>query len=356
VASTLRAPEDAVVTLTAGGTESNLLAVRAARNRARVAGRVDARRIVVPYTAHPSFDKSADFMDLEIVRVPVGSDYRADLNALAKELDERTLLVVGSAPSYTHGVADPIRELAEVASAHGAWMHVDACVGGFLHPFLRQLGHELPDFDLSIPAVDSVSADLHKFGHAPHGISSLTVRSRALFELQRYAMDDWPFGYYGTAGLLGTRPGGIVAGAWAVMVHLGNAGYLDLARRIAANATRLAAGVREIDGIEPLNEPELGIVSIVGSATVSIPELAEAMWSRGWPTFWSAEPRAIHLLSEPVEPELVERYLTDLAAAAADVAAGRITTSRERATYATDVGAAQPETGDSLRATDDRYE
>lgn len=321
VASIMRAPAEARVTLTAGGTESNFLAVRSARNRARALGRSIVRpRIVMPQSAHPSFDKAADYMEMDITRVPVAADQRADPAAIANAIDASTILIVGSAPSYTHGVVDPIADLARIAKASGAWMHVDACVGGFLHPFLRQLGHDLPDFDMSIIGVDSISADLHKFGHAPHGISSLTVRDEQSAREHAYEMANWPFGQYRTSGLLGSRSGGVIAGAWAVMVHLGLDGYLDIARRIATNAERLAAGADAIDGIAPLRKPEIGIVTIGGSEQVPIPLLAEEMRRRGWPTWWFPDPQALHLLSDPVEGEIVDLYLADLKAAANSVA------------------------------------
>ena len=338
VASIMRAPPEARVTLTVGGTESNFLAVRAARNRARAQGRKIARpRIVMAQTGHPSFDKAADYMEMDITRVPATSDDRADPEAIRKAVDDSTILIVGSAPSYTHGVVDPIRELAAIAKENGTWMHVDACVGGFLHPFLRQLGHDLPDFDLSIDGVDSISADLHKFGHAPHGISTLTVREEKSLLYHGYEMADWPFGQYRTSGLVGSKSGGIVAGAWAVMVHLGLEGYLDIARRIADNAERLAQGANAIEGLSTLRKPEVGIVTVAGSDRVPIPALADAMRRRGWPTWWFPRPQALHLLSDPVESEVVDLYLADLRSAAEEVAeaveAGMVVTTSGNPRY-----------------------
>jgi sphinganine-1-phosphate aldolase len=336
VAELLRAPKAAHVTFTAGGTESNLLAVKSARNWARATRALRERpEIIIPYTGHPSFDKSAELMDIDIRRIPVAADYRADVEQLANAISARTIMIVASAPSYTHGVIDPVAELADIASEKKVWLHVDACVGGFLHPFLRRLGEQLADFDFTIAGVHSISADLHKYGYAPTGISSLTLRNEQLLQYQRYEMHAWPRGRYSTTGILGSRPGGSLAAAWATMMSLGEDGYLQIADTIRTHAMQMREAISTIDGISPVGPTNIGIFPIQGSDGVPVPALVEALRQRGRPTYWSEDPPALHLLLDPVPTQLINDYLLDLAAAVDDVRQGRVTARETEATYAT---------------------
>ena len=148
----LNASDGSACTVTSGGTESNLLAVKTARDWARAnRPEAEAPEILIPYTAHPSFNKAATYLGLDVIRVPQGGDYRADVGAMAEAITDDTIMIVGSAPTWPHGVVDPVVALADLAQSHGIWCHVDACVGGFLIPFLKELGHDVPDFDLSVP-------------------------------------------------------------------------------------------------------------------------------------------------------------------------------------------------------------
>jgi glutamate/tyrosine decarboxylase-like PLP-dependent enzyme len=325
VADVLRAPSADGVTITGGGTESNFLAMKTARDWARERGQLTERpNIVVPYTAHPSFDKHADTMGLTVVRVPVAGDFRADPAALAEAVTDDTFMLAGSMPSYSHGVADPIAALAALARERGIWMHVDACVGGFLHPFFRRLGRRLPEFDFTVDGVDSIAADLHKFGYCLNGISTFTLRDEAHREYQRYAMSNWPHGSYVRYTFGGSRSGAPIAAAWAVMQYLGEEGYLDIARRILHVTEQMAAGIRDIPGLELVCEPELGVIAIT-SRELSVPRLAVALRRRGPSTYLNAEPPAIHLLMDPVDDLAVDRYLEKLALASGDVRSGRVT-------------------------------
>ena len=176
---------------TAGGTESNLIAVKAARDYARTHRPLArAPEILCARTAHPSFNKAADILGLTVVRVPHGADYRADVAAMANAVTDDTVMIVGSAPCWSFGVIDPIPALAELATGHGLWMHVDACVGGFISPWIRRLGYPIDDFDLGVAGVWSISADAHKYGYAAKNISTLSFRSAALRDLTRFHFED----------------------------------------------------------------------------------------------------------------------------------------------------------------------
>jgi glutamate/tyrosine decarboxylase-like PLP-dependent enzyme len=218
----LSAPSGAVGNTTSGGTESIILAVKAARDWAREHRRVPGTpELVVPRTAHPAFNKAADFMDLTVKRVPQGPDYRADVAAKDAAISENTILMVGSAPCYPFGVIDPITELAAVAKNRGIWLHVDACVGGYQANFARKLGYPVPAFDLGVDGVWSLSADLHKYGFVAKGISTIFYREAALKDFATFKFDDWTYGAYSTATMGGSRSGGTQAAAWAVMKNLG---------------------------------------------------------------------------------------------------------------------------------------
>ncbi len=321
----LRAPEGAVATLTSGGTESNFLAVMTARNWARVRRpEVEAPEIVMPRTAHPTLNKAAGYLGMRVVRVPARPDFRADVAAMEAALTENTVMIVGSAPPYTHGRIDPVPALGELAARRGLWLHVDACVGGFLAPFLRKLGRPVPEFDFEVGGVSSMSADLHKFGYTLLGASTFSLREASLLEHQRFDFEDWPYGPYRSVTFAGSRPSGPVAAAWAVMRLLGEEGYLEIARGILRTTQLFLQGIRAIPGLEVLLEPEIGILNVV-SSEVDVITVAEELTARGWPTARFLEPKALHFLMDRVDDEaVIHALLRALAEVVADVRAGRV--------------------------------
>lgn len=331
----LNGPDGSACTVTLGGTESNFHAVKTVRDWAR-ANRPKAREpeIVMPYTAHPSFNKAASYLGLRAVRVPEGAEFRADVDAMADAITDNTIMIVGSAPAYPHGKMDPIPDLAQLARSRGIWFHVDACVGGYLVPFLKKLGHELPDFDLAVPGVDSISADLHKFGYTPAGVSTFLLRDQANLDYQKFFFDDWPGGTYTVATFAGTRSATMIVAAWAVMKRLGEEGYLDIARGIVRATEMLVEGIAAIEGLELVTAPEAGIV-VFTSGEFDIGAVAKGMTERGYAVSRCRKPPSIHVLIDPAEDDqLVEGYLTTLAAVVADVRAGRIEAEGVEAVYA----------------------
>jgi len=314
------APEDAQGFMTTGGTESIIQAVRACRNHARAMRGAPRHRgnIVVPVTAHLAFDKAADLMDLEVRRTPVGQDFRADPEALAQASDDDTIMWVGSAPCFPFGVVDPIAGLAEQAKARGIWLHVDACVGGYLAPFVKMNGGDVPDFDFAIPGVSSLSADLHKFGFTPKPASTVFYRSMDLAAHHGFALDGWPSGPFVTSTIVGTRPGGGVAGAWATLQLLGVTGYRAIARDLMAMVGAYRAGVSRIEGLHVLGDPHLSIVA-VGARDVDVFRVAEVLAAKGWVPGLVREPMAIHRMMSMLHAPSLDAYLADLAAAVAEV-------------------------------------
>ncbi|MBB5690996.1 aspartate aminotransferase family protein [Roseomonas alkaliterrae] len=315
-------------TFTSGGSESIFLAMMAARNKARAQRGVTRPNIVLPDTAHLTFDRAAEALGLEVRRVPVGPGFRADVPAMAERMDAETVALIGSAPNYPFGTFDPIPDLAALARSRGAWMHVDACVGGFLAPYVRRLGHPIPPFELDVPGVTSLSADIHKHGMAPKGASLLLVADAADREWHKFESRAWQRGPYVAYTTQGTRPGGAVAAAWAAMMHLGEEGYLRCARLIMEAKAIMTAGIAAIPGLAILEPSDLGI--FVWRATdpaLDIGKVAAALDAEGWLVGRQQEPDGIHLHLNPIHREVAGEYVEAVAravAAARGGAAGRI--------------------------------
>ena len=335
VAMTLRllhGGADARGAMTTGGTESIFLAVKSARDWARVTRpAIERPQMVVPQTAHPAFNKAASWLGLEVQRVPIGGDFRADADAMAAAIGPRTIMLVASAPAFPHGVMDPIADIAAIALRHDLWMHVDACVGGFIAPFAKALGEPIGDFDFAVPGVVSMSADLHKYGYAAKGASTVLYRDAAAFQFQAYSFSDWPRGVYSTQTLVGTRAGGAIAAAWAVMNFLGEDGYRAITRRLLDTRKAIGAGVAEL-GLEVWGAPELSILSY-GSAGIDIAQVADRLSTRGWFVGRLVEPPGIHLMLNLTHEPIVGEYLGDLDWALNEARSGRARKVEQPATY-----------------------
>ena len=308
------APAAAAGSFTSGGTESLFLAMKTARDYFRAKqGSASKPNIVIPVTAHPAFDKAAEYLGIEVVRTSLRSDRRGDVGALADAINEQTMLIAGSAPCYPFGVYDPIAELAEVARARDVWLHVDACLGGFLAPFAKDEGFEIPDFDFSLESVASLSADLHKYGFCARGASVVVYRNEELKSYQQFQFCNWPRGGYSTDTFLGSRPGGSIASAWAVTQYLGRAGYRRLAHKTMQAKQRLVAGIQEIAGLEVLLPSDLSVVLYRSAdARVDINAVADLMAEKRWFVGRSRDPQAVHLALNAVHAPVIEKYLSDL--------------------------------------------
>ncbi|HET8619079.1 MAG TPA: aminotransferase class V-fold PLP-dependent enzyme, partial [Acidimicrobiales bacterium] len=301
--------------LTSGGTESLFLAVQVARDDARSRRGIAEPTVVVPETAHPALAKACHYLDVTEVRVPVRADGRADLDATARAVDDRTALVVGSAPCYPYGVVDPLPELAALAADRGALCHTDACLGGWLLPFLERLGEPVPPWDFRVEGVTSLSADVHKYGWSTKGASLLLHRDEDLLRRQYFLYDGWPGGLYGSATTAGTRPAAPIATAWATLNHLGMDGYLRLAEVVRATAARLREGIEAIDGLRITGDPVPGVMEIAAGEGVDIAAVGDAMDDRGW--HLDRQQGGLHAIVSPSHAAVVDEFLADLAAAVA---------------------------------------
>jgi glutamate/tyrosine decarboxylase-like PLP-dependent enzyme len=330
----LSAGPTATGVVTSGGTESIFLALKTARDWAR-AERPEIREpeIVAPVSAHPGFDKAAHYLCMKVRRVPLRNDFRADVRAMGAAVSPNTILIVGSAPTFPHGVFDPIPELAALARMRNLWLHVDACVGGFLAPFVRRLGYPIPPFDFAVEGVRSMSADLHKYGFAAKGASVMLLADQALRRHLVFEFDNWPRGKYAVATFAGSRPGGAIAAAWAVMRYLGVEGYTRLARTIMQARERLEEGIGAIEGLYVIGTPELSVMG-VGARGLDIFAVAEQMTNKGWFVSTMSEPPGIHLgMLTLAHAQYAQDYLDDLAAAAAIVRDGNLAARSRQATY-----------------------
>jgi glutamate/tyrosine decarboxylase-like PLP-dependent enzyme len=303
----------AVGNMTSGGTESILMAVKAAREWGRAMGR-DGRvpEIVAPVSAHPAFDKAAHYFGMKIVHVPLGPDYRVDMKKMRRAISRRTVLLVGSAPQYPHGPVDPIEQIGALAQRHGILCHVDACVGGFMLPFVRELGYPVPPFDLRVPGVTSMSVDLHKYAYAAKPASVVLYRSPELRKHQFFAYTGWPGGIYVSPTMTGSRPGGAIAAAWAIMHYLGHEGYLEIAREVMATRDKLVAGIRAIEGLEVLGEPTMSVMGIGAKRPLDIYEIGDHMSERGWHMDRQQQPNSLHLTINRGHLSSADAFLDDL--------------------------------------------
>jgi glutamate/tyrosine decarboxylase-like PLP-dependent enzyme len=309
--------DEVVGSFTSGGTESILLAVKAARDHAReTRPEVTSPEILLPETAHASFQKAAQYLDLRPVIVPVDPEsFRADPEAMRRAVTKDTVLLVGSAISYAHGVVDPIRALGELALERGLWLHVDGCMGGFLLPYFRRLGAPVPDFDFRVPGVSSISMDLHKYAFAAKGASTILYRSKALRRHAIYACSNWTGYTVINPTVQSTKSAGPVAASWAALHFLGDSGYLELARQAHEATRRIVAAIDAMPDLRVLGRPDMNLLAFT-SDTVSVFHLIDEMRERGWyvqpQLAYGSSPENVHLSVNPANARWVDDMLADL--------------------------------------------
>lgn len=309
-ASLLGGDADVAGTMTSGGTESIMMAIKAARELGRKERGIKRPHVIFPASAHPAFDKAVHYFDVDFDHAPVGADFRVDVAAMEKLIRPETVLLVGSAPSYPQGVVDDITAIAALAQSRGLLCHVDACLGGFFLPFARKLGRDIPPFDFAVPGVTSISADLHKYGYAAKGASVVLYRSAAIRKHQFFTYAGWSGGLYASPSFSGTRPGGAIAAAWAVLHHLGEAGYLERAKSVLKTTALLQDGIRAA-GLRVLGEPVVGVFSF-DSTDLNVFELGDAMDARGWKLDRQMKPAALHMMVTPAHEAVAAQFLKDL--------------------------------------------
>lgn len=309
------ADHDVCGAVTSGGSESILLAMKTYRDWARDNRSIRRPEIIVPVTAHAAFDKAAQYFKIKLVRVPVDGQYKAQVEATRQAITRNTIVIVGSAPSFPHGVIDPIEALSELAYEHGIGFHADACLGGFVLPWAEKLGYPVPPFDFRLRGVTSISADTHKYGYAAKGTSVILYRSKALRHYQFYTATEWPGGLYFSPTFAGSRPGALSAVCWAALVSMGEQGYLEATRKILETAAIFKQKIAEIPELKILGDP-LWVIAFA-SDSLNIYRIMDFMHTSGWNLNGLHKPACVHicLTLRHTQPGVADRFADDLRAA-----------------------------------------
>lgn len=301
--------------MTSGGTESCLLAVKTYRDMAKKQKGIRHPEMVIPESAHVAWEKGAAYFNVKPVRIPLDSGFRVDPNRVEKAVNRNTVMILGSAPGYPHGVVDPIAALGEIALNKNIPLHVDACVGGYLLPFVDTLGYPVPPFDFRVAGVTSISADTHKYGYGAKGASTILYRNMDIMSHQMFVSTEWPGGIFASPGLLGTRPGGAVAAAWAAMQVMGRNGYLTHAETIMNTTRTLIRGINAIDGLRVLGKPEMSIFAYGATEKkLGIYAVGDQMEHLGWHIDRQQKPESLHAMVTPLHEKIAAQYIEDLAA------------------------------------------
>ena len=308
-------PEDQVCgTVTSGGTESILMAMKAYRDWARREKGITTPEIIMPHTAHPAFDKAGQYFGIRMVHVPVSApDFRVAPQAVEARITADTVAIVGSAGNYPYGLIDPLEKLSEIALKHDIGMHVDGCLGGFILPWIEKLGYAIPPFDFRLPGVTSMSADTHKYGFALKGTSVVLYRKNIFRRRQYFNVPDWPGGMYASPTASGSRSGGLTAATWAAMVYLGEEGYLKAAGAIMAVADEIKQGIAAIPELTLIGEPTF-VISFRSDA-VDVYHINDFMKSKGWRFNVLQLPPALHFcvtMPQTFQPGIAGQFLEDL--------------------------------------------
>lgn len=323
-AGLLNGDEQVCGNVTTGGTESILLSVKTARDWAlKNKPHITRAHVVVPESVHPAFFKAFHFLDVDYTVIKTGADYRADVTAMEQAIASNTVMLVGSAPSYPYGVMDPIEAIAALAQRKNLLCHVDACVGGFFLPFIKELGYPIPAFDFSVPGVTSMSADLHKYGYAPKGASVVLYRTHALRRFQFSLYTKWNGGVYGSPTITGTRSGGSIAGAWAALRAIGRSGYLEMAEATMQTTERIKQAIATIEELELMGKPDMCIVAFK-SAKLDVFMLADELNKKGWHFERQQLPASLHFTVNYIHRLVVDEFITDLQQAVATVREKRL--------------------------------
>ncbi len=307
--------------VSSGGTESILLAMKTYRDWARDMKGISKPEMIVPTTAHAAFDKASQYFKIKMKRIPVDAGFKADVAKTKEAITDNTIVIVGSTPSFPHGVIDPIEELSEIARDDDIGFHTDACLGGFILPWAGRLGYPVPPFDFSLPGVTSISVDTHKYGYAAKGSSVILYRSLELRRYQFYTTTDWPGGLYLSPTFAGSRAGALSATAWAAMVAIGEKGYMEIAKKILETGEKIKKGIGEIFELYVLGDPLWDIA--FGSDTMDIYKVMDYMGVLKWSLNGLQMPPAVHLCltHRHTQPGLAEKFIQDLKSAVDQVKA-----------------------------------
>ncbi len=307
-------------TMTSGGSESIMMAMKTYRTWARAEKGEHTPNVVAPVTLHPAFDKACHYFDIELRKAPLLASGEVDVEALQALADDHTIAAVVSAPNYPNGVIDDVTAVGAWAAERGIGLHVDGCLGGFILPWVEALGHDIRPFDFRVEGVTSMSADVHKYGFAAKGASVVLYRDADLRRHQFFAATGWPGGLYVSPTAAGTRPGGSIAAAWAAMQAMGRDGYLAIAERSMQAALRMRADIEAVDGLAIVGEPKATVHAWQSTSDdLDVYAVADALEARGWHLNRQIRPSSVHAIVGPRHMELVDEWAADVKAAADEV-------------------------------------
>ena len=309
--------------VSSGGTESILLAMKTYRDRAREEKGVTAPEMILCDTAHTAFDKASHYFGIKQIRIPMTAEYKVDIEGVKRAINRNTIVIVGSAPTFPHGIIDDIEALSNIALQHNIGFHTDSCLGGFIIPFAEKLGYKVPVIDFRLPGVTSMSVDTHKYGYAAKGTSVVLYRSAALRHYQYYTTTEWPGGLYFSPTIAGSRPGALSAACWASMLSIGEEGYLKATKAIVETANVIRAGIESIPELEIMGNP-LWIFAVKSKQeSLNIYEVLDQMAAKRWSLNGLHKPACFHiaLTLRHTQPGVAERFINDLKESVAHVKA-----------------------------------
>lgn len=280
-ANLLGGDENTVGSMTTGGSESILMTVKAARDRALELYGIEKPELIAPITAHAAFAKACKYFNIKFICLPVDDDMKVSPKEVLKAINKNTIMVVGSAPTYSHGIIDPIEELGKICLERNICLHVDSCLGGFVLPFMKKLGLLETKFDLSVPGVTSLTADLHKYGFGPKGAAVILYKNSDYRKYQFFSSTHWAGGLYTSPSMTGSRSGGVIASAYASLLHMGEEKYLAATKQVTDLLNALKTKISEINHLSIVGNPDACCISFTSSSIPILP-VADVMETKGW--------------------------------------------------------------------------
>ena len=299
--------------ITSGGSESIYNAMYVHREWGRAEKGITAPEVVAPTTIHPAHLKAAHYLGMKVIRVPVNTDFEADVEAMRAQITPNTVALAASAGTYPNGVVDPISKLSDLALEHKIGLHVDGCLGGFILPWIEKLGYDVPVFDFRLPGVTSISCDTHKYGYALKGTSTINFRNKDLRRYMYYTQEDWPGGVYTCPTVQGSRSAGLSAAMWATLVSIGEAGYLKAAKAIMDTADKMRAGIAGIPELRIMGKSTF-LISLT-SDIVNPYFVNDYLDKKGWRMNGCQNPPGFHfcITLPQIRPGIAEQFVKDLA-------------------------------------------
>jgi len=296
--------------IVSGGTEANIVAMRIARNIGRTKGKSGTPEVILPESAHISFDKAADLMGLRLIRIGIDHEYRVKVPEVKKAISNKTVAIVGIAGTTALGTVDPVEELSEIATENNLYLHIDAAFGGMVIPFLERLGYKIPKFDFRNKGVCSITIDPHKMGLAPIPAGGILFKNQSYIQENCFEIPYLAGGTYTHPIILGTRSGATAIATWAILKHLGIEGYQKIVKSCMNVTQQLEKGIERIENVELATKPVINIVGIT-SKNLDICQIDQELRKLKW-----ALGKFTNILRVVIMPHIktqhIEQFLTDL--------------------------------------------